>query len=180
MGNFICDPRKGRKVSWGEKGEVLSLAVILAILLRIFLCEPYDISSQSMSPALKPDDKILVNKLAYRFGEPNRGDIIVFQFPLDEKESYIKRIIGLPGEIIEGKENKITINDQLLKEDYLPRNLEFDNFGPYQVGAGEFYVLGDQRDDSEDSRYWGPLAKTKIKGKAIIIYWPMQRLAWLS
>lgn len=180
MSNFSCDPRKGRKLSWGEIGEVLSLAVILAILIRIFVCEPYDITSQSMSPTLKPDDKILVNKLFYRFKEPSRGDIVVFKFPLDEKKYYIKRIIGLPGEIIEGKENKILINDQFLKEEYLPSDLEFDNFGPDQLGVEDYYVLGDRRDDSEDSRYWGPLARTKIQGKAIIIYWPMQRLAGLS
>lgn len=171
---------KAYKVGWGEIGEALSLAVILAILIRIFLCEPFYIPSYSMSPILKPNDKILVNKLVYRIWEPSRGDIIVFKFPLDEKQHYIKRIIGLPGETIEGKGNKIIINDQTIKEDYLTQDLEFDDFGPYQVGAGEYYVLGDQRDDSEDSRYWGPLARKKIQGKAFIIYWPMKRLAWLS
>lgn len=180
MGKFTGDFFQGLKGSRGEIVEVLSLAVILAIIVRIFLCEPYYIPSWSMSPVLQPGDKILVNKLGYRIEPLKRGDIVVFKFPLDEKKDYIKRIIALPGETIEGKDNKILINGQDLKENYLQSDMKYDDFGPVQMGAGEYFVLGDNRNDSEDSRFWGPLGQEKIRGKAMLIYWPIRRLTWLG
>ncbi|MEL7565011.1 MAG: signal peptidase I [Dehalobacterium sp.] len=180
MGKFARSLFRGLKGSWGEALEVLSLAVILAIIMRIFLWEPYYIPSGSMSPVLKPGDKILVNKLVYRLEPPRRGDIVVFKFPLNEKKEYIKRIIALPGETIEGKDNKILINGQKLREDYLQNDRTYDDFGPVQMGQEEYYVLGDNRKDSEDSRFWGPLDGEKIRGKAMLIYWPIRRLTWLS
>jgi len=180
LGKFTNGLFQGMKGSWGEIVEVLSLAVILAIIMRIFLCEPYYIPSGSMSPVLQPGDKVLVNKLVYRLEPPKRGDIVVFRFPLNEKKDYIKRIIALPGETIEGKDNKILINGQDLKEDYLKMDIEHGDFGPEQMGTEEYFVLGDNRNDSEDSRFWGSLDGEKIRGKAMLIYWPIRRLTWLS
>ncbi|MDD4753931.1 MAG: signal peptidase I, partial [Desulfitobacteriaceae bacterium] len=91
------------KGSWGEVVETLSLAVILAILIRLFLWEPYFVPSSSMEPVLRPGDRILVNKWIYRFRDPERGDIVVFRYPMDERIQYIKRIIALPGEVIQGR-----------------------------------------------------------------------------
>jgi len=167
----------GLKGFRGEILEIISLAVILSIVMRIFVCAPYVIPSESMSPILQPGDRILVNKLYYRFKDPARGDIVVFRFPLDHRIEYIKRIIALPGEIIEGKENRIFINGVELKEEYLPPGMDFADFGPVRMGAGEYFMLGDNRRDSLDSRSWGAISRDKILGEAILIYWPIKRVA---
>lgn len=179
MGNLTGIFLKKAKGGWGEVIEVLSLAVILAVLMRIFLCEPYYIPSPSMFPELQPGDRVLVNKLVYRIQPPKRGNIVVFKFPLDEKKNYIKRIIALPGETIEGKQGKILINGQEIAENYLSKEIITGDFGPVKLGTEEYFVLGDNRNDSEDSRYWGPLSAEKIRGKAMLIYWPIKRLTWL-
>lgn len=171
---------RGLKGSLGEALEILSLAVIAAIFMRIFLLEPYYIPSGSMLPLLQPGDRILVNKLVYRIGQPGRGDVVVFKFPLDEKKDYIKRIIALPGETIEGKENRIWIDGVMLEETYLSSDAKFGDFGPVRMGGGEYFVLGDNRQDSQDSRSWGPLSREQVRGKAMLLYWPISRTTWLG
>ncbi|ATW24591.1 signal peptidase I [Candidatus Formimonas warabiya] len=163
---------KGRP---GEWLELIALAVILAIVMRMFLFEPSFIPSLSMYPVLQPGDRIIVNKIIYRLSVPKRGDIVVFRFPLDEKKYYIKRIIGLPGETIEGKGNSIFINGKAYPENYLPGGVIYQDFGPVHIPKGEYLVLGDNRGDSFDSRSWGTLPENRIQGKAIILYWPVPR-----
>jgi signal peptidase I len=162
------------------------IAFVLAIFIRAFAVQAYKIPSGSMIPTLLVGDYILVNRLSYglripyykyilRWGEIKRGDIIVFVFPEDPSKDFIKRVIALPGETIEIRKKKIYINGKeiedkwgFFKDDYVgpPR----DDFGPFQVPQGHVFVMGDNRDESNDSRFWGPVNIENIKGKAFIIY----------
>jgi signal peptidase I len=162
------------------------IAFVLAIFIRAFVVQAYKIPSGSMIPTLLVGDYILVNRLSYglripyykyilRWGEIKRGDIIVFVFPEDPSKDFIKRVIALPGETIEIRKKKIYINGREIEDkwgffsdDYVgpPR----DDFGPFQVPQGHVFVMGDNRDESNDSRFWGPVNIENIKGKAFIIY----------
>lgn len=162
------------------------IAFVLAIFIRAFAVQAYKIPSGSMIPTLLVGDYILVNRLSYglripyykyilRWGEIKRGDIIVFVFPEDPSKDFIKRVIALSGETIEIRKKKIYINGREIEDkwgffsdDYVgpPR----DDFGPFQVPQGHVFVMGDNRDESNDSRFWGPVNIENIKGKAFIIY----------
>jgi signal peptidase I len=163
-----------------EYAEALIIALLLALTVRAFVLQAFKIPSGSMIPTLQIGDHILVNKFVYWLREPHRGDIIVFKYPLDENRDFIKRIIALPGETLEVKNKKIYINGKPLTESYavysqVPTSTELavpkDNYGPLVLGPGQYFMMGDNRDSSMDSRWWGPLDKCKIKGKAFIIYW---------
>lgn len=164
---------------WREILESVVLAVILAAIIRIWLFEPFYIPSPSMQPTLYPHDRIIVNKAVYRFHPPERGDIVVFKFPLDPSRDLIKRIVALEGETIEIRQGYVYINGRRLEEPYISNELT-PNYGPYRVPKGYYFVMGDNRNNSEDSRIWGPLAKKYIIGKAIFIYWPPGRMGLLK
>lgn len=132
-----------------------------------------------MQPTLYPNDRIIVNKVLYRFREPDRGDIVVFKFPLDPSRDFIKRIIALEGETVEVSENYVYINGKRLEEPYLPHEL-MQNYKPYEVPKGYVFVMGDNRNNSDDSRVWGPLDKKNLIGKAFYIYWPPGRMGLLK
>jgi signal peptidase I len=166
--------------------EAAIIAVFLALFIRAFVIQAYKIPSGSMEPTLLVGDHILVNKFIYGVKvpfinktiiplcEPKRGDIIVFVYPLDTKKDYIKRVIGLPGEQIEIINKEIFINGTLFDAPFgvygeSPR--KNNNFGPVIVPANGLFVMGDNRDHSYDSRYWGFVPLGLVKGKAIIIYW---------
>ncbi|MFZ5596295.1 MAG: signal peptidase I [Bacillota bacterium] len=163
-----------------EVMESLIIAVILALLIRTYIFQPFFIPSGSMEPNLRIDDHIIVNKIDYRIWAPQRGDIVVFKYPKDTSRDFVKRLIGLPGEKVEIKNSKVFINGNELKEDYLPRGLKYDNYGPVTVAPDSYLMLGDNRDNSEDSRVWGLLPKNLIIGKAVMIYWPLNRLSILN
>jgi signal peptidase I len=161
--------------------ESVIIAVVLALVIRFFLFEPFYIPSGSMEPTLQVQDKIIVNKLVYRFKEPARGDIIVFELPMLEPDlDYIKRVIGLPGETLEIKDSTVYINGQPLEEDYLPSDLRFMDFGPITIPDDSYFMLGDNRNNSQDSRIWGTLSKDHIIGKAVLIFWPFNRFGLLK
>jgi len=164
-----------------ELVESVLVAVVLALIIRFFLFEPFYIPSGSMEPTLQVEDKIIVNKLVYRFKDPERGDIVVFQHPmLDPKLDYIKRVIGLPGETLEIKDSTVYINGEPLKEDYLPEDLRFMDFGPVTIPENSYFMMGDNRNNSQDSRVWGTLPREYIIGKAFLIFWPMGRIGLLK
>jgi len=150
-------------------------AFVLALLLRTFVFEPFYIPSASMEPTLYPEDRILVSKVDYLFSPPSRGDVIVFKYPLEPSVDYIKRIIGLPGEVIEIHNGLVFINGEALEENYIIQHEGYD-FGPLRVPEGMYFVMGDNRNDSSDSRYWGPLDQSLIVGEAKVIYWPPTRI----
>jgi len=180
------DKEKNEPVSQGSAGESkkpvipeilesVIIAVILATIIRLFLIAPFFIPSQSMVPALLVGDRIIVSKIAYRLGEPQRGDIVVFKYPRDTRKDFIKRLIGFEGEQVTLKDNRLYINGKEIPEKYLPTGLSFDDFGPVVVPDGCYLMLGDNRPNSEDSRVWGPLPKENVIGKAVLIYWPFNR-----
>jgi signal peptidase I len=152
------------------------------MILRTFVIEGRIIPSESMLPTLQVGDRVMVNKFIYYFKKPQRGDIIVFHPPeiLNSKDDYIKRVIGLPGETVEMKNNKVYINGKPLVEPYLAEPVNY-TYGPVVVPEDSLLVLGDNRNNSFDSHMWNAwLSKDKIKGKAFVIYWPIKEIKLLQ
>lgn len=173
-------PQQRPKSAFRHYAEAIVVAVILALGIRTFVVEAFTIPSGSMLSTLRIGDYLLVNKFIYYFTEPRRGDIIVFEFPLEPQRDFIKRIVGLPGETIEIKNKQVYINSQPAREEYVSfssdtvqpgRLSNRDNFGPLTLPAGAYFMLGDNRDDSLDSRFWGPLGNDAVVGKAFLVYW---------
>ncbi len=138
----------------------------------------YKIPTQSMSPTIEMGDAMIADMKAYRKSHPSRGDLIVFNFPLNESIPYVKRLIGLPGEEIEIRNRTVYINGQPLKEDYvqyLDPGSTNEHFGPLRIPPSQFFVLGDSRDNSQDSRYWGTVKQSQILGQARYVYWAKDR-----
>lgn len=164
-------PRTGSALR--ELLETLILTVVTYLLVRTFLFETYRVVGQSMEPTLVQDERLIVSKLSYRLHEPQRGDIIVFRDPNDSGRNLIKRIIGLPGEVVEIRNGLVYINGQQLDEPYL---VEYSAGSEPQTPTpdGYYYVMGDNRNNSSDSRSWGVLAADNIIGKAAFTYWPVQ------
>ena len=180
-----------------EYFESIVIAVILALFIRTFVVQAFKIPTGSMEPNLLVGDHLLVNKFVFSptssaiergilpTREIRRGDIVVFKFPTDPERDFIKRVIGLPGETVELKDHRIYINGKPLDEPYahyLPRQEGAapgevttddvrDHYGPEVVPAGSLFVMGDNRDNSQDSRYWGFLPRDNVKGQALVIYW---------
>jgi len=175
-----------------ENAEAIFIAVIIALFIRTFVVQAFKIPSGSMKPTLQIGDHILVNKFIYGVKipylntvllpakKPQRGDIVVFKYPLDPKKDFIKRVIGLPGDAVEIREKVIYINGQRLNHDVGvfsdPRTIAGnirprDNMGPITVPKGALFVMGDNRDESFDSRFWGFVPLRDVNGKAFIIYW---------
>ncbi len=154
-------------------GFYIALAVVLALLWKNFVLTKVEVVSGSMNDTLKKDDRLVASKIPYMFGEVQRGDIIVFHFPDDEKEIYIKRCIGLPGETVEIINGYVYIDGTLLQEDYV-KGERSGSYGPYHVPEGEYFMLGDNRHNSEDSRAWKDkyVSKSQIVGKALFRYKP--------
>lgn len=190
--------KKGTPVPAGKKhiireyAESIIVAVILALIIRTFLVQAFKIPSGSMEDTLAIGDHILVNKFLYgskipftdkrilKIRDPRRGDVIVFEYPEDPSKDFIKRVIGTPGDVIEEKDKKLYVNGkpyvnphEVHKEnDLIPREQNpRDNFGPVKVPEDSFFVMGDNRDRSYDSRFWGFVKNPKIKGLAFIKYW---------
>jgi len=158
---------------------VLVGAVLVALVVRTFLFQAFSIPSGSMESTLEVRDRLLVNKLSYQFGELERGDIVVFLKPDDLVSPYddlIKRVIGLPGEVVEGRDNQIFINGEPLAEPYLDEGTVISTFGPEEVPADHVWVMGDNRSNSSDSRVFGPIDIDRIEGEAFFRYWPLPRI----
>ncbi|MCG9478817.1 MAG: signal peptidase I [Actinomycetia bacterium] len=160
---------------------VVIAAVAISLTIRIFVFEPFIVPTPSMEPTLLVGDKVIVNKLAYRFGEISRGDLVVFNSSAEPEKELVKRAIGLPGEEVTlTNEGQIIINGQPIEETYLVH----DNSGSYQnqtykLGPDQYFVMGDNRKNSLDSRYFGPILNTDIFGELVIIYWPPSRIKHL-
>lgn len=163
--------------------ESIIIALILALIIRTFIIQAFKIPSGSMRPTLLEGDRILVNKFIYRFKEPQRGDVIVFRYPEDKKKDFIKRLIAKGSETIEISGGNIIIDGKIVDEPYEIRCVYYYNADKYgaegerlYVPKGYYYVLGDNSASSRDSRYWGFVSKKDILGKAILIYWPLNRI----
>jgi len=175
-----------------EYAESIIVAIILALIIRTFIVQAFKIPSGSMEDTLLIGDHLLVTKFLYgtkipftdtkflKIRDPKQGDVVVFEYPEDPSKDFIKRVVGIPGDVVEGKEKKVFVNGkpyenphEIHKEkDIIPRAQNpRDSFGPVTVPADSYFVMGDNRDRSYDSRFWGFVKSPKIKGKAFIKYW---------
>ena len=157
------------------------LSVLLAFTVFLLLYQSVQVEGTSMLPLLKNHERIVVNKIAYHVESIHRGDIIVFHYPLDPAESFIKRVIGLPGDWVSIRDGQVYVNGRRLKEPYvMPAYLDEETYSPVHVAPGHYYVLGDHRDFSSDSRTWGTVARKYIYGKAVFAYWPLSDVGSLQ
>ena len=175
----------GKKKFIKEYIEPIVIAVLIALFIRAFIVQAFKIPSSSMEPTLLVGDYLLVNKFIYgvripysdmkffEYKKPKRGDIIVFVFPKDRKKDFIKRVVGTGGEKVTIIHNKIYIDDKLIDDPWghftMPRS-SIEDYGPIKVPEGSLFVMGDNRDNSQDSRFWGFVNINEVKGKAFIIY----------
>lgn len=179
-----------------EYAESIAIAILLALVIRSYLVQAFKIPSGSMEDTLAIGDHLLVSKFMYgtkipfvdkrvlTIRDPSQGDVIVFEYPEDPSKDFIKRVIGIPGDVVEGKEKKVYVNGKLYEnphevhkeKDIIPKEMNpRDTFGPITVPANSYFVMGDNRDRSYDSRFWKFVRRDQIKGLAFIKYWSWDR-----
>ena len=166
-----AQPLRRELRSWGRD---LVIALSLAVVIIIFFYQPVKVEGTSMTPLISDQERIFINKFVYRFEPIARGDVVVFLYPLDRSKSFIKRVVGLPEDTVEIRDGQVYLNSKLLPEPYIPP--ESDDFGTYpptQIPKGEYFVMGDHRTSSNDSRIFGPVPRKFIYGKAVFAYWPV-------
>ena len=195
-------PKKKRSF-WAELPGLLLTALAIAVLIKTFLIQPFWIPSESMLETIQVDDRVMVNKLAYKFGDPERGDIVVFRDPaepqVDESipeavirsvleaigvrtrghEDLIKRVIGLPGETITIRDDQVYVDGVAIDEPYLADDVAMPDEGPFMIGTDEVFVMGDNREFSFDSRRFGNIDYDALVGRAFVIIWPISNVGGL-
>jgi signal peptidase I len=178
-----------------EYAGIAVVAVLLALAVQAWVIKPYRIPSESMLDTLRPGDRVLVNRFVYHLRPPERGDVIVFRYPKDPTVVFIKRLVGVPGDVLEVRAGSLYVNGRRLKEPYVHRtdglidptiaqssiagSTLHDPWSlsePYTVPAGHYFVMGDNRTDSDDSRDWGTVPRGAIVGEGLATYWPLSRL----
>jgi signal peptidase I len=202
--DYIKKRRRTRRLI--EDGIIVAVAVAVAILVRAFVAQAYYIPSGSMLPQLNIDDRVVVSRLSYDLHSPRRGDVVVFKAPpalastvhvskdpvvrwardfgvalglVEDQTVVIKRVIGLPGEVVSAHGGSVYINGEQLLEPYLPKGIVTPTFGPVTVPKGDLFVMGDNRGDSYDSRYFGSIPDHTVIGRAIWKVWPFWRTSFL-
>ena len=193
------DSEAKRKPLWRELPVLIVLAFAVALLVKTFLLQAFYIPSASMEPTLRNGDRVLVEKVSYRFGSPDRGDVVVFErevavpiedegagpwqdivdgirslfgFPTEGTQDFIKRVMAVGGDTIEGRDGGVYVNGELVSEPYLPAEVETATFPPYPVPEGEIFVMGDNRGNSDDSRSFGGVPESDVVGRAFYLIWP--------
>jgi len=173
---------------WVEAFKTIGISVVLALGIRTAIAEARYIPSESMLPTLEVNDRLIVEKMSYHFTDPRRGDIIVFS-PTDKlrennpslKDALIKRVIGLPGETVQVTDGTVYINDEPLAENYIPQEYAPSyEWGPETVPEGSYLVLGDNRNNSYDSHFWGYVPERNIIGRAVLRFWPLPRVGTIG
>jgi len=157
----------------------LGLSVLIALVVILFLYQPVKVEGTSMMPALVDQERIFINKFSYRFGitDVHRGDTVVFYFPGDVSKSYIKRVIGIPGDTVEIRRGTVMVNGHVVEEPYVPETYRDRlSLELLKIPEGEYFVMGDHRSASNDSRSWGTVPRKYIYGRAVFVYWPLDRL----
>jgi signal peptidase I len=197
------DGGRGRPL-WAEVPVLMVIALLIAVGIKSLLVQAFYIPSESMTPTLEVNDRVLVNRLAYRFGEPQRSQVVVFvrrdpgavtnPGPLGlvqravaqglgnappGSEDLIKRVIGVPGDSVEGKDGRIFINGRAIPEPYLAPGTETSSFGPVRIKPGHVFVMGDNRGDSLDSRRFGQIPESDLVGRAVVLLWPFDSVGGL-
>jgi signal peptidase I len=174
-GNNLIDQNQDRKkrspvlVFFMETFQTILLAIILYVLIDIVVAR-VRVENISMVPTLMPGEFVLVNKLGYRYGEIDRGEIIIFHNPANPDEDFVKRVIGLPGDVVQIKDGHVIVNGNQLTENYIRTIPEYN--GEWNIPVESVFVLGDNRNESSDSHIWGFVPKQNIIGKAVFVYWP--------
>jgi signal peptidase I len=203
FGSSHSERRARGRPLWRELPVLLVIAFAIALLIKTFLLQAFYIPSASMEPTLLVGDRVLVEKVSYRFGEPQRGDVVVFEkdlrlvgtpggvgqersplgrigdavrglfgFPTGGEQDFIKRVIAVGGDTIEGRSGIVFLNGEALAEPYLPEGTQTSDFGPTTVPEGMIFVMGDNRGNSDDSRNFGPVPVDTVVGKAFLLIWP--------
>lgn len=166
---------------WWEVAKIIIIATVIVLPIRYFLFQPFFVKGESMSPNFEEGNYLIIDEISYRFRAPERGEVVVFKYPLDPSNRFIKRIIGLPGEIIEIKDNQITVymsdKTKILDESYLPDDLETSGEIKVALGLDEYFVMGDNRPYSFDSRRFGVLNKEFITGRVLLRAWPVDSIS---
>ena len=197
------EPEPKRRSFWAELPGLLLTALVIAVLIKTFLVQPFWIPSESMLDTIHVNDRVMVNKLAFQVGEPERGDIVVFRDPAEPEveesipeavirsvleavgirtrghEDLIKRVIGLPGETVSVSENQVHIDGVPISEPYLSDDVVMPDAGPFEVGGDEVFVMGDNRQFSFDSRRFGNIEMDSLVGRAFVIIWPLSNFGGL-
>jgi signal peptidase I len=155
----------------------LVVSVAISAFIIIFLYQPVRVEGTSMLPVLEDQDRLFINKIAYRVGEIHQGDVVVFEYPLDHSKSYIKRVIALPGDRLRIDHGLVYVNGVRLPEPYVPSRFTDERTQPEMVlPPNEYFMMGDHRSISSDSRDFGPVDRDLIYGKAVFVYWPMEQV----
>ena len=155
----------------------LSVAVLFCFFLIAFVAQAFRVQGTSMEPLLLDGERIVVNKFVYRFQPIERGDVVVFWYPRDPSVSFIKRVVGLPGDLVEMRAGQLLVNGLPAPESYLPEGFrDGDSYPPTEVRKGYYFVLGDHRRSSNDSRTWGEVPEKYIYGRAVFRFWPFDRV----
>ena len=194
---------KRRRSFWAELPGLLLTALVIAVVIKTFLVQPFWIPSESMLPTIEVNDRVMVNKLAYNWGDPERGDIVVFRDPAEEeieeslpeavvrsvleavgirtrgRDDLIKRVIGLPGETLLIVDGHMLVNGEAIAEPYLAPDTVMNDEGPFEVGPSQVFVMGDNRQFSFDSRRFGPIEYEAIVGRAFVTIWPLSNFGGL-
>ncbi len=190
---------------WRELPVLIVIAFAAALVIKTFLLQAFYIPSASMEPTLEHGDRVLVEKVSYRFGPPERGDVVVFEreigaippgdegffqdisdavrslfgFPTSGTQDYIKRVMAVGGDTIEGKDGRVYVNGEVVVESYLPEGMETSPFPPTPVPEGEIFVMGDNRGNSDDSRAIGGIPESDVVGRAFVLIWPVSDMSGL-
>jgi signal peptidase I len=168
-----------RRQVWRAVWELvhdLSVAVLFCFFLITFIAQAFRVQGTSMLPLLQDGERIIVNKFVYRFHGIQRGDVVVFWYPRDPSVSFIKRVVGVPGDSVEIRRGLLYVNGTRVQEEYLKAQFRDDeSFPPREVGKGYYFVLGDHRNSSNDSRNWGEVPEKYIYGKAFFRFWPLSK-----
>jgi signal peptidase I len=166
-----------RKESFHVWLRDIAISVVASVLIITFLYQPVRVEGTSMQPELRDQDRLFIDKFFFRFEKITRGDVVVFHYPRDPEKSYIKRVIGLPGDTVVIRQGRVFINDQPINEAYVPRRFrDTRSMGEMVVPPDEYFVMGDHRSISSDSRDFGPVDRDLIYGKATFIYWPADNM----
>ena len=169
---------------WGALSWLRDLvfSVLIAVILIVFIYQPVKVEGTSMMPTLTDQERIFINKFTYHYGlgSIEHGDMVVFKYPLDQTKSYIKRVVGIPGDWIQIVDGQVFLNGKRLAENYVPEEYrDHVSWSLREVPKDEYFVLGDHRSSSNDSRSWGFVERKYIYGKAVFVYWPLEKLGRL-
>jgi signal peptidase I len=184
-GLALLPPRDGaRSQIWRALWELvhdLSVAVLFCFFLITFVAQAFRVQGTSMLPLLEDSERIIVNKFIYRFHPIQRGDVVVFWYPKDPSVSFIKRVVGVPGDTVELRRGVLYVNERRVDEEYVrPQFNDEENHAKVSVAKGYYFVLGDHRNSSNDSRSWGEVPEKYIYGKAIFRFWPLPKVGFLQ